>query len=108
MSKLTQKQVIAALKQIGLTMRATGYGKEVRVNYKGGAEATAYYTDDLEDALGTGKHMAREREQAAIAKIVQDRKAAITAPDLGGEEPVEREQRNAVRLYGLDKDEVLA
>ena len=31
---------------------------EYRVNYRGGKEATAYYTDDLADALSTGKIMA--------------------------------------------------
>lgn len=63
MNKLTQKGVAAELRGLGLTMRATGCGREVRVNFKGGDEATAYYTDDLSDALGTGQHMARSRAQ---------------------------------------------
>ena len=30
---------------------------EYRVNYRDGTEATAYYTDELEDALSTGRVM---------------------------------------------------
>jgi hypothetical protein len=34
---------------------------EYRVNFRGGREATAYYTNDLDDGLQTGLAMARER-----------------------------------------------
>lgn len=36
---------------------------EFIVNFKGGREATAYYTDDLEDALQTGLQMAKEGQK---------------------------------------------
>lgn len=47
------------LKEHGIVVRATGYDKEHRVNYKKGREETAYYTDDPADAHGTGMHMAK-------------------------------------------------
>lgn len=34
---------------------------EYRINFKGGKEATAYYTDDLEDAMNTGKSMVKRK-----------------------------------------------
>lgn len=35
-------------------------GGEFRVNYVGGGEGPAYYTNDLDDAVGTMKQMARQ------------------------------------------------
>ena len=37
---------------------------EYRVNYRAGKEATAYYTDDVEDAYWTGCAMVKERSNA--------------------------------------------
>lgn len=34
---------------------------EYRVNFKGGKEATAYYTNDLSDAVGTGFAMVKQQ-----------------------------------------------
>jgi hypothetical protein len=46
----------------GLTIRSTG-GGEYRVNFKGGDEETAYYTNDLKDAVDTGIIMAKQRRR---------------------------------------------
>jgi len=54
--KMTMKAAKAGLAVMGMTIRKRE--SEYRVNFKGGAEATAYYTDDLGDALGTGLLMA--------------------------------------------------
>jgi len=43
-----------------LTMRLLRSGK-YRVNFRDGNETTAYYTDDLEDAVNTAVEMARKR-----------------------------------------------
>lgn len=43
--------------KIGMMIRRTGEGKELRVNFIGGGENTAYYTDNIEDALGTARAM---------------------------------------------------
>lgn len=48
----TLKQATAELKAIGMVIRKTDYG-EYRINVKGGDEATAYYTPDIEDAVLT-------------------------------------------------------
>lgn len=46
------------LRQWGITL--TRREGEYRVNFKGGPERTAYYTNDLEDAIQTGRAMSRE------------------------------------------------
>lgn len=55
------KDVKKQLSAIGVTIK-TIEGTEYRINFKGGSEASAYYTDDLEDALITGKVMAERQE----------------------------------------------
>jgi hypothetical protein len=49
----------AELKPLGMRVQRTDDG-EWRVNFQKGTEATAYYTDDYDDALGTGRAMAKE------------------------------------------------
>lgn len=51
------QEVRRLLMLLGITIKRT-YGEEYRVNLKGGSEATAYYTPDLDDAYGTGVGMA--------------------------------------------------
>ena len=63
----TFKAAQATLRPLGVILRRTGYGPEVRVNFRGGREATACYTDDLDDALATGREMARYRDAAPAA-----------------------------------------
>ena len=38
---------------------------DYRVNFRDGNETTAYYTDNLEDAVNTAVEMARKRELSA-------------------------------------------
>ncbi len=45
------------LRALGIVIRRED--GEFRVNFRGGDEATAYYTDDLDDAVETGQDMAR-------------------------------------------------
>lgn len=56
---MTLKQAKAELEVLGMTIRKEA--GEYRVNEKGGKEATAYYTDDLDDAVRTGREMASLR-----------------------------------------------
>jgi hypothetical protein len=53
------KEAKAELKKIGMTITYNDEYYEYRVNFAGGKEATAYYTNDLEDAVHTGKTMKR-------------------------------------------------
>ncbi len=54
---MTFETVRDGLKDHGIAIKRTQDG-EFRVNYRGGIEATAYYTDDLRDAWLTGLTMA--------------------------------------------------
>ncbi len=49
------------LRQWNITL--THRDGEYRVNFKGGKESTAYYTNDLEDAIQTGRAMSREGQR---------------------------------------------
>lgn len=55
--RLTFATVKHDLDRHDISLRRTQDG-ELRVNYRNGREATAYYTDDLHDALATGRAMA--------------------------------------------------
>jgi hypothetical protein len=52
---MTRQQAITTARQLGFSLRWTGY--DYRLARPGrGQEAAAYYTDDLEDALATAAH----------------------------------------------------
>jgi len=53
--KRTLKDSQAELREIGMVL--TKKDGEYRVNFKGGREETSYYTNDLDDAVGTAKAM---------------------------------------------------
>lgn len=58
----TVEEVRRAVRALGLTFRRDD--GEHRINFVGGDEATAYYTDDLEDALWTAFRMVENRPTA--------------------------------------------
>lgn len=45
------------LSRIGIVL-SRSFDGEYCVNFRGGKEATAYYTESLDDAVETGEHMA--------------------------------------------------
>ena len=53
----TIKDTLSAIRALGLTANWTQFA-EYRINFVGGDEATAYYTNDAEDAVKTAEHMA--------------------------------------------------
>lgn len=56
----TKKQFFEAIKGLGnITARYDSDLKEYRVNLRGGKEATAYYTDNRDDALDTARAMSK-------------------------------------------------
>lgn len=59
----------AEFKSLGLTISRRKHGErmEYRVNFSGGKEATAYYTDDILDAFLTGEAMARHRQTKVVS-----------------------------------------
>jgi hypothetical protein len=54
------------LKLLNITL--TKQDDEFIVNLRNGSEATAYYTDDIQDALGTGRCMARLNRSFVFVK----------------------------------------
>jgi len=57
------KEAKLQLKELGMTITYNDEYYEYRVNFAGGREATAYYTNDLEDALHTGIAMSKENRK---------------------------------------------
>lgn len=65
-TKLTITRVRHDLDNHGVVLRKQD--GEYRVNYRGGLEATAAYTNDLADALATGLAMARAGNPYSLEK----------------------------------------
>jgi len=64
---LTFQWVAAELRPLGLEIQSAP--GEYRVNYRQGGEATSYYTDDLADALATGRMMAEHAPAAPLPPL---------------------------------------
>jgi hypothetical protein len=63
---MTIKEAKLEVSKIGMVLSKTEHG-EFRVNFKGGSEATAYYTNDLDDAVGTARAMKKQQPQGSHA-----------------------------------------
>ena len=72
MSTFERAQLYLRQWNITLTRREGEY----RVNFKGGAEATAYYTNDLEDAIQTGRTMSRQGQRNPMYKKYSGRRGS--------------------------------
>ena len=57
---MTLQKAKSIARHLGLTLRTVCSGN-YRVNFRDGNETTAYYTDNLEDAVNTAVEMARRR-----------------------------------------------
>ena len=64
---MTLQEAKSIARHLGLTLRHVRSG-DYRVNFRDGNDTTAYYTNDLEDAVNTAVEMARKRELAAWPK----------------------------------------
>jgi hypothetical protein len=60
---MTLQEAKSIARHLGLTLRKVRSG-DYRVNFRDGNETTAYYTDDLEDAVSAAVEMARKRRQS--------------------------------------------
>lgn len=56
------KEVEKELRDMGMVITHLSNTDEYRVNYKNGREATAYYTNDLQDAALTGYAMSQHED----------------------------------------------
>ena len=57
---MTLQEAKSIARHLGLTLRKVRSG-DYRVNFHDGNETTAYYTDNLEDAVNTVVEMVRKR-----------------------------------------------
>src|SRR5262245_19308593 len=62
---MTRQEAKSIARHLGLTLRQVRSG-DYRVNFHDGSETTAYYTNDLEDAVNTAVEMARNRGANAM------------------------------------------
>ena len=60
---MTLQEAKSIARHLGLTLRKVRSG-DYRVKFRDGNETTAYYTNDLEDAVSTAVEMARKRGQS--------------------------------------------
>jgi hypothetical protein len=58
---MTFAKVSKQLAALGIVIGRYRVGNDYRINFKDGKEATAYYTDDLDDAYRTGITMAKNK-----------------------------------------------
>jgi hypothetical protein len=65
---MTLQEAKSIARHLGLTLRRVRSG-DYRVNFRDGNETTAFYTNDLEDAVNTAVEMARKRELSAWPKL---------------------------------------
>jgi hypothetical protein len=54
-----------------LTADGSRFNPEYRVNLRGAPEATAYYTDDLDDAVAAAKSMFKHRLRDSLGRIIR-------------------------------------
>jgi hypothetical protein len=66
---MTLQEAKAIARHLGLTLRKVHSG-DYRVNFRDGNETTAYYTDNLEDAINAAVEMARKRNTAVSGSEV--------------------------------------
>jgi hypothetical protein len=66
---MTLQQAKLIARHLGLTLRKVRSG-DYRVNFRDGNEMTAYYTDNLEDAVNTAVEMIRKRTEPSSSTNV--------------------------------------
>ena len=70
---MTLQKAKSIARHLGLTLRELCSGN-YRVNFRDGNETTAYYTDNLEDAVNAAVEMARKRAfSAAVGPALSPR-----------------------------------
>ena len=76
----TLQEAKSIARHLRLTLRKVRSG-HYRVNFRDGNETTAYYTDNLEDAVKTAVEMARTRDvvQAVDATVATERVQAASS-----------------------------
>src|SRR5215469_16247858 len=73
---MTLQEAKSVARHLGLTLRTVRSGND-RVNFRDGNETTAYYTDNLEDAVSTAVEMARRRAFSNDCEPTEPRAVAL-------------------------------
>ena len=77
---MTHQEAKSIARHLGLTLRKVRSG-DYRVNFPDADDSTAYYTDNLEDAINAAVEMARKRASSAyVAKSALRTPARRTEP----------------------------
>jgi hypothetical protein len=102
---MTLQEAKSIARHLGLTLRQVRSGA-YRVNFRDGSETTAYYADNLEDAVNTAVEMVRSRD----AMQVIDETTATPAPNrlraLSADELWRLYEAHAWRHRGRQLDEL--
>jgi hypothetical protein len=77
-SAMTLQEAKSIARHLGLTLRKVRAGDD-RVNFRDGNENTAYYTDNLEDAVNTAIEMARKRATTTVLKSPGSRRSGAAS-----------------------------
>jgi hypothetical protein len=77
-SAMTLQEAKSIARHLGLTLRKMRSG-DYRVNFRDGNETTAYYTEDLEDAVNTAVEMARKRGGSSCTNVMTAAYALVEA-----------------------------
>ena len=97
--KTTWTTAAAACRELGFTLRRTGFGSE-RALYKAGTtrpldDAATYFTEDAQDAIDTvAAIIAREEEAKVLAWA-----ASHGVPERGSMGPITTRQRAVIRFW---------
>src|SRR5215471_5743428 len=75
---MTLQKAKSIARHLGLTLRHLRSGN-YRVNFRDGNETTAYYTDNLDDAVNTAVEMARKRAFQAIVEPTESEAVALAS-----------------------------
>lgn len=70
---MTLRAAQAAVRALGMVLTSHPELGEYRLNFKGGTEATAYYTNDLDDAIATAEDMAQRHLRPNPCSILEHR-----------------------------------
>jgi hypothetical protein len=91
------------LAPLGLEVTFDKETEEYRVNFKGGKEGTAYYTNDVDDAIGTGKAMAKEGDRSKKKESKKKKEDDDQDDDKEKEDPEEDDEEKDDKEEGKKK-----
>ena len=86
------KATLQAIRALGCTASYRNEGKEYRVNLPSpkGTEATAYYTNDADDAIATARHMAENNPTLStqLQREISNFRVMLVGPKFTGTDDV--------------------